>query len=477
MLLPILTFVAISFIIGIYSAGQIGGKVKNYFVAGNIIPFWVLAMSQTGQAIEIGGTFNNAFYTFSGGFWGGNVLATGIGISLILTGFFFAEPLNKMKLLTLPDFYFRRYDKRVELLVSVLCVLSFATLLAANVAGVGILFQFIFGWPPLASVIGISILVMVYTMAGGLFAVTWNDILQIGVTIVGFVAACVYLLSSLEPEVLGKVLQTNFSWQPLYKVEPGVAGPWMTWGTLAALALGDIVALDFMERVFAAKTPRAARTSCLLAGSITILVGITMSFIGAVATHYYAPEVGVKEGPAVILQFAQEHLPQGIAMMVLVGLVGACISTADGVIMSTATVITRNILQKNFPNLIPQQRLLFYSRWMCVPVTLLAIIFAHVKPDPGDLLVLSFDMVFAGCLVPLVLGVYWKKGTANAALYAIIIPSLLRVVLFVTFRTLELAPQHLWGIDTLIPPVVSVIIYVSISLIEQRKPQYQAQAA
>src|SRR5687767_11882789 len=95
MLLPILTFVAISFIIGIYSAGQIGGKVKNYFVAGNIIPFWVLAMSQTGQAIEIGGTFNNAFFTFSGGFWAGNVLATGIGISLILTGIFFAEPLNK----------------------------------------------------------------------------------------------------------------------------------------------------------------------------------------------------------------------------------------------------------------------------------------------------------------------------------------------------------------------------------------------
>lgn len=463
MFVPIFTFIAISFIIGLYSSGQIAGKVKNYFVAGNIIPFWVLAMSQTGQAIEIGGTFSNAFYVFGGGFWAGNIVATGIGLSLIFIGLFFAVPLNKMKLLTLPDFYYRRYDKWVELVVSVLSVLSFATLLAANVAGVGILFQFIFGWPTLLSVIGISVIVMIYTMAGGLFAVTWNDILQIGVTIVAVLAASFWILAEHDSAELSKIFSGSFSWQPLYKADQGAL---QTWAPLLALALGDIVALDFMERVFAAKTPRAARIACFLAGGITILIGIAMSLVGMAATHYYAPEAAAEKGPALILEFARDHLPQGIAAMFLVGLVGACISTADGVIMSTTTVITRNILQRHFPRLIPQEKLLYYSRWMCLPVTVLGIIFAHVRPDPGDLLVLSFDMVFAGCLVPLALGVYWQRGTARAALIAMIVPSVLRLVLYAVF-VYELAPKEYKGIDTLIPPLVSLILYVGISLLEK----------
>ena len=48
-----------SFLIGMYSAGLIGGKIRNYYVAGNIIPIWVIVLSLAGQAIEIGGTYEN----------------------------------------------------------------------------------------------------------------------------------------------------------------------------------------------------------------------------------------------------------------------------------------------------------------------------------------------------------------------------------------------------------------------------------
>ena len=117
-------------------------------------------------------------------------------------------------------------------------------------------------------------------------------------------------------------------------------------------------------------------------------------------------------------------------MMLMMMLVAAPISCADGVLMATSSVMMRNVIQANFPHLVPANRLLRYSRFFLVPVTILACVLAIVKPDPGDLLVLSFELVLAGCFVPLVLGIYWKKANSRAAFWAIMIPSILRVVLY-----------------------------------------------
>ena len=60
---------------------------------------------------------------------------------------------------------------------------------------------------------------------------------------------------------------------------------------------------------------------------------------------------------------------------------------------------------------------------MAIPVVAFAIFLAIVKPEPGILLVLAFDVVFAGCVVPLTLGIYWSKANTPGALAAIMPPS------------------------------------------------------
>jgi SSS family solute:Na+ symporter len=71
-------------------------------------------------------------------------------------------------------------------------------------------------------------------------------------------------------------------------------------------------------------------------------------------------------------------------------------------------------------------------------------------------------VVFAGCLVPLTLGIYWKKANTPGALAAIIIGSVLRLILFYQI------PEHLAGLDTMIAPVVSLIVMVIVSLMTQK---------
>lgn len=100
---------------------------------------------------------------------------------------------------------------------------------------------------------------------------------------------------------------------------------------------------------------------------------------------------------------------------------------------------------------------------MGIPVMACAVTLAWYMPEPGIMLVLAFDVVFAGCLVPLVLGLYWKKANSYGALTAMIVGTVLRVVLFFTI------PEHLAGADTLIPPVVCLVVMVIVCLYTQKQ--------
>jgi SSS family solute:Na+ symporter len=447
---PALAFLAVSFLIGIHASRRIGGKVRNFYVAGNIIPAWVITVSLVGQAVDSSGSLGTASAALTGPLWAGLALPAGIGVSLVLIGLFYAEPLHRLRLLTLPDFYYHRYGSTVECLAATLCVVSFIVLLASNLAAIGIVLSAMLGVPPVGAVIAVCAIVTAYTMAGGLFAVTWNDILHVGVIFLGFGAALIWMLATHPPGLLMAAAAPAVAWEPLYDLSQGAL---RNWASFLALALGDIVALDFMERVFAAKSPRFARRACLVSGGLTLAVGVALAALGAMA-RVSPPGAG---GAQPFLHFIREGLPVGIGMMVFMALVSACISTVDGVLMACTTVITRNILQRQLPHLVPPERLLSVSRLTALPVGALATLVAVIHPDPADLLVLAFDAVFAGCLVPLTLGIYWRRANARAALWAITVPSALRLVMEVV------TPDRWTGLDTLVPPVLSLLLFVGIT--------------
>jgi Na+/proline symporter len=179
---------------------------------------------------------------------------------------------------------------------------------------------------------------------------------------------------------------------------------------------------------------------------------------------------------------AQAHVPFIFGLLVLGGIIGAGASTADGGILGVSAVIGRNLIQRNIlipiarrraanqnavdkteaAKVISDRKLLIISRIMAIPVVAFSIFLAIVKPEPGILLVLAFDVVFAGCVVPLTLGIYWSKANTPGALASIIVGSILRLYLFYTI------PEALAGLDTMIPPVVSLVVMVAVSLMTQK---------
>jgi Na+/proline symporter len=292
----------------------------------------------------------------------------------------------------------------------------------------------------------------------------------------GFIGAFIWLLFHYGWSHFSQAIPVNYvDLSGLTYVKDGAL---LNWAGILALGIGDIVALDFMERIFAAKDGNTARLSCFWGAGGTLITGVVCSFMGLMALTLM-PDI--QDTRMVLPTIAMDVVPFIFGLFIMGGIIGAGASTADGGILGVSAVLGRNLLQRNIlmplarkkaaqnnaentgeeTKIISDRKLLFFSRIMAIPVVAFAIYLAIVKPEPGIMLVIAFDVVFAGCLVPLTLGLYWKKANTPGALSAVFVGSILRLVLF--FKI----PESLAGLDTLIPPIVSLVVMVLVSLMTQ----------
>ena len=112
-------------IVGIAVARKIDGDSANYLVAGRRLGVPLVAVSLTAAAVDSNATVGNTDLTSQFGFWAGASLAIGLAICLLLAGLFLAKPMNRMKLFTLGDFFRIRYSRPMEVIASILMIISF----------------------------------------------------------------------------------------------------------------------------------------------------------------------------------------------------------------------------------------------------------------------------------------------------------------------------------------------------------------
>ncbi|MBQ4133857.1 MAG: hypothetical protein IJD04_09040 [Desulfovibrionaceae bacterium] len=484
----ILSFVAV----GIWMVTYVKGSGKRFIVCGKSMPLFFICTMLLAQCVDANCTMASAAGTYVGGFWLGFVYPLGLALCLLNTGLFFAKPLNQMNLLTLPDFYFRRYGPNVEWVVSLIMAFSFMILVAGNLAGSGWIVGYIFNLDYTWALIIISVLIFIYTVAGGLFSSAATTVIQIYPACIGFVAAGIWLLSAYGwdyfvaalPDTLGAP-ENFYNLTGLTRIDNGAM---INYAGIMALAIGDLIALDFMERVFSAKSGKVAQQGCLFGFGITLLVGAASCLIG-LAAFALMPETADADTRMIMPVMAVQIMPFGIGLLVISGIIGAGASTASGGLLGVSTVFGRNIFQKNIyrkycisKGLVPihersederarfDSKLLTISRVAAIPVMCAAIWLAHVKPEPGVLLVMAFDVAFAGCLVPLVLGIYWKKANAAGAMAAIVVGSIVRLAFYIwiEYYMPEDSGFVRWiGVETLVSPLASFVVMWFVSLATQ----------
>jgi Na+/proline symporter len=137
--------------------------------------------------------------------------------------------------------------------------------------------------------------------------------------------------------------------------------------------------------------------------------------------------------------------------------------------LAVSAVISRNLLQRIIrqrwlgKGSLSDSKLLMITRISVIPVMIAALVLGYFIPQPGVYLILAFDVVFAGALAPLSLGLFWKKANLPAALVSLIVGTSIRLLLFFVI------PPELAGLDTMIPPVISFTLFIIVALATQKK--------
>jgi len=465
--IAVIAFLALSLIVGTLTSRLVRKSSKRYMIAGRSLPLFFVGTMLAAQSIDGNSSLGNVSLVYQFGFWAGAAIPIGLGVCLVLTGIFYAKKLNRMAMLTLPDFYYRRYGNGAEGISGILMMISFIVLVAGNFAASGFILSTVLGIDFFWAMLIAAIVVLIYTYAGGLFSSAYTDIFQIYLAIGAFWAAFIFFAAGFSGINFGTVLGSA---PPGYLDLSGLTdignGALINWAGIMALGLGDIVALDFMERVFAAKDGRTAQRGALMGAGLTFLTVVPTSMMGIVAL-YLLPNIA--DPFTAYPELAINHMPFPIGIALLMGVLGASMSTANGGLLAISSVMSRNIIQRDIlkrmlkkPGL-EDRKLLITTRIFAIPMMIAAFVLGYLIPQPGVYLILAFDIVFAGAWAPLTLGLFWKKANMPAAIVSLIVGSVIRLLMFF------ITPVEYAGIDTMIPPVISFALFIGVAFATQKK--------
>src|SRR5919206_783258 len=135
--IAVLAFLALSLIVGTLTSRLVRKSSRRYMIAGKSLPLFFVGTMLAAQSIDGNSSLGNVSLVYQFGFWAGAAIPIGLGICLVLTGTIYGNKLNKMAMLTLPDFYYRRFGNGAEGISSVLMMISFIVLVAGNFAASG----------------------------------------------------------------------------------------------------------------------------------------------------------------------------------------------------------------------------------------------------------------------------------------------------------------------------------------------------
>ena len=238
-----------------------------------------------------------------------------------------------------------------------------------------------------------------------------------------------------------------------YSLTPFPNAIFWNWATIFILGFGNLAALDFQARCMAAKSPMDARIGCIIGGCLTFFVGIPFSYLGAITRYYYGPDSIFAEFEAdtcsriLDLPTCAMWMPDSKAFIKLLttvppaflggwgllGIVAASMSTSDGAILALGTVFSHNLMRHVAP--FSEEKLLSFARFATVPFAFIAMLIAsfyqseHPAGATGYLLIVAFDVVLAGCIVPLFACFYVKDPSPTAGLASIVGGTLMRLIL------------------------------------------------
>ncbi len=434
------------YLVGMYAIGYVAERkvqnVEDFLVAGRRLPLSLAWMTLLATWFGAGTMLTAADEVRAGGLQKAALDPFGAGTCLLFAGLFVAAPMWRMQLLTVPDFFRRKVGPTAEMISSCILVPSYFGWIAAQFTALAEVLHLFFGIPVGWGLVLVAVVGTGYTLMGGMWSVTLTDAVQISLVLGGLLVLGVVVLAELGGgntwaglERIG--IQTDP--KMLILIPTSSAAALVGWlGVFAIGALGNVPGQDLMQRVFASNSERTARRACFVAGLMYLSFGAIPLLLALAGNLLFPKDAELKILPAL----AHAFLHPAVAVIFMLALMSAILSTIDSAILSPASVLAQNV----FPRF-RQADTLKSNRAAVLLVAACSLGLAFKGESAYKLLEDAYLLTMVGLFVPLMLGLYSFPKSGRPAIASMLTGTGIWAVHFAmgweTFLAF-LPPFHAW---------------------------------
>ena len=414
-LLVCVGYFAIVVLIGFLSARKQAASVSGYFRAGNRLPWYAIGFSIVAAGISSEQFVGEVGYAYKLGMpvanWEWLVLPA---LSALL--WIFVPLYVRNNIATMPEYLERRFGGRARTLYAWLTIASYVLVNFALVFYTGgFALEKMWGINRLAAVWGLALVTGAYTVYGGLAAVAWTSSFQ-----------CVLLLGGGLYVFFAGLARID--WNVAAMLGSGQQGHLFTpsdhevpWTALVVLMISTNVwyyATNqyINQRCLAARDEWHAKMGVLFAVALQILIPLATCFPGMI---YRVINPSLPNPDAAYPAVVAAVIPVGLRGLVGAAIISAIMSTVSGLVNSTSTMFTLDIVQRGRGRDWPEARLVRVGKWSGALALLMGALFAPVVMRWENIFRYAQDL-WAPMAAPIVIvflaGALWPRANERGAL-------------------------------------------------------------
>ncbi|MCF8267050.1 MAG: sodium/solute symporter [Ignavibacteriales bacterium] len=357
-------------LIGLMVSSSKEKTAEDYFLAGRNLSWLMIGVSLFATNISSEHIVGLAGAAYSKGLVLGHFEWLAI-IFLLLLGWFIGPLFFREKVLTVPEFFGKRFGNRVRVFLSLMSVITyFFTKTAVTLLTAGFLLNKLLGWDFFASALILVLITGLYTIAGGLISVVRTQIFQTAVFLGGSLIVVIYSLHEIGgiSELIKQIPAERLN---LFKPMSDAEIPWtgLLFGAPVLAIWYWLTDQYIMQRILGAKNINEIKKGTILASLFKLLPVVLFMFPGLIAL-LLLPSVGGNEAYGSLV--AKLNLPDGVRGLIISGLFAALMSSLASVFNSSSTLIA-NDLYKPFRPQASDRTLILVARLSAIGIVLITI--------------------------------------------------------------------------------------------------------
>ena len=408
-------YVTLMLAVGVYASKR-NDSTAEFIVAGRRMPMFLCTATIIATWFGGGSMMGAAGASYDDGLLGVIADPFGATLALFFIGMFFARFFRRLRLMTYVELIEQRFGRVAASVSTAAHIVSNIGWVGGMLVAFGLIFESLTGTPMHIGILAGSVIVVVYTMIGGMWAVAMTDLIQIVIILIGVVVLFVIVLIDVGgwSTIMAKIPDGTFRMTPI----ENNGEQWLNYIRLWLIfGLADIGSQSLLSRAMSAKSERVAQNSFYFAaiGYLCFaMLPVMLGIIGRVTMP------GLPDSESIIPALAMEHL-HPIAVSIFVGaILAAVMSTCDSALLASASLLSRIVLpmvRKDASDALT----LKVARWSIPALGAISVAIALNAQDIYDLIVDANVVMLTATTVPFLLVVWWRRANRFGAVAAMVV--------------------------------------------------------